>query len=328
MPRLPILPTRPIVASGPRLLRQLLLFLPVVALLLALEAGVRQVPTTFTEKARRFRAGQPRWRTLVLGSSHTYFGLNPDILGAEGFNLAYSSQSLYYDQALLRQALPQLPALRRVIIPISYPSLTATLAADNPESWRAYLYHRYWGIDLPAVRSPFSPFSYSLVALFTPATSWAACWQHWQQGNPELPALHPNGWFEHPDSGAPGPAQVQLTLQRHHLVMHQGNYPATTAQLDSMLALLHQRGISIVLLTTPVHRLYAARIDPAIWRRNQAIIHRLGARYGARYYNYFTDPRFRDSDFWDADHLNGTGARRLSALLRDTLAATPAGPPR
>ena len=35
--------------------------------------------------------------------------------------------------------------------------------------------------------------------------------------------------------------------------------------------------------------------------------------------SFFGDERFSDSDFGDSDHLNGQGAQKLTAFIRDSM---------
>lgn len=302
-----------------RLAGRLLLLSPLALLWLGLEVALRVWPGDFARKHQQFAAGQARWQTLILGSSHTYCGLNPRFLGPDAYNLAYSSQPLYYDYELLRHYLPTLPRLRRVILPLSYPSL-----AGNPaelEYWQktTYLYQRYAQVDYPTLRSPFSVYNYSLVAFYTPTGSLDRLREQWAADGSQGVRQASTGWMR--QAPLPYPlANADLALTRHHAIMRTTTIDPTEAKLDSMATLLRARGIDLVLLTTPVMPAYAAGARPAYLARNQAAAQRLVRRYGARYYDFWRDPRFQPGDFYDADHLNARGAARLSRLLADTLA--------
>ena len=73
--------------------------LAVFFLLVLGEIVVRGIPTPYSYKAAWLREHGAAVNTLVLGSSHTYYGIRPDALGDSVFNLANVSQTPEYDLA-------------------------------------------------------------------------------------------------------------------------------------------------------------------------------------------------------------------------------------
>jgi hypothetical protein len=88
-----------------------------------MEALLFGAPNEYRAKNDALANGGERIRTLVLGSSHTYYGVNPDLMPPGAYNAAFVSQSLRYDSAILATRLDALPKLNTVVIPISYFSL-------------------------------------------------------------------------------------------------------------------------------------------------------------------------------------------------------------
>jgi len=95
-------------------------------------------------------------RTLILGSSNAYDGLNPCAL-PNAFNLANSSQTLEDDYRLLAKYIDSMDSLRTVIVGLGFHSLAAT-----PEANRRMYYTIY--MDLYP-RWPFSRYSFELFNL-------------------------------------------------------------------------------------------------------------------------------------------------------------------
>lgn len=92
----------------------------VIGLLLIGELVVRSINTPYNYKTEWLRKNGEKVNTLVLGSSHTYYGIMPSVLGDSVFNIANISQTPEYDLAILKEFHPLMPNLKRVIIPISY----------------------------------------------------------------------------------------------------------------------------------------------------------------------------------------------------------------
>lgn len=73
-------------------LRLLLTFSALVTLTLAAgECYVRHLPNPARDKHEWMLAHSREVRTLVLGSSHTFYGLDPALLGPHAFSLAQVS---------------------------------------------------------------------------------------------------------------------------------------------------------------------------------------------------------------------------------------------
>ncbi|RMG71008.1 MAG: hypothetical protein D6722_07650, partial [Bacteroidetes bacterium] len=106
-------------------LRAAIFALPVALLFLGLEALQRYLPGDYPAKKAGLEARRGEIETLILGSSHSYMGIAPQALHGEAYNLAFTAQTLYFDQFLLEKYLDSLPRLRRVILPVSYISYGA-----------------------------------------------------------------------------------------------------------------------------------------------------------------------------------------------------------
>ncbi len=120
-------------------LKILLVIGPLVLCLLLFEIGLSRVDNSYTFKKRLLHDQAHSIQVLVLGSSHAYYGINPDYFSLKGFNLANVSQPLRYDYALLERYAPKCPDLKVVIMAISDFSLGFRLA-DSGEYWRDSFY--------------------------------------------------------------------------------------------------------------------------------------------------------------------------------------------
>jgi hypothetical protein len=92
-----------------------------------------------------FEEKKSETEVLILGSSHGLYGILPEDLCGAAFNLAAVNQSLYYDEALLRRCIDQMPSLKLVVLPVSYFTLNHQLDTGL-EKWRTYSYRYVWGI--------------------------------------------------------------------------------------------------------------------------------------------------------------------------------------
>ena len=76
----------------------LIFILPAVIFLGGYEYLYRQVENPYTLKDRVMIANAPAIEVLILGSSHMFYGVNPQYMSVESFNAANISQDYHYDE--------------------------------------------------------------------------------------------------------------------------------------------------------------------------------------------------------------------------------------
>lgn len=112
----------------------------VVALLFfgALEWGAESIPNSYTYKRDYMEQHGAQIKTLILGSSNAYDGLNPSVL-PHAFNLANSSQTLEDDYRLLAKYIDLMDSLQTVIVGLGYHSLGATTEDNRRTYYTIYM---------------------------------------------------------------------------------------------------------------------------------------------------------------------------------------------
>ena len=119
------------------------IFAAIILVILATgEIVVRNLPNSYSYKHRYIKEHGESMSTLILGSSHTYYGIKSDELGDSVFNLANVSQTPDLDLELLRQYIGDLKNLRRVVMPISYFTFVDLRLEETPEWFRCIQYKK------------------------------------------------------------------------------------------------------------------------------------------------------------------------------------------
>ncbi|NQX84806.1 MAG: hypothetical protein HRT67_02600 [Flavobacteriaceae bacterium] len=77
---------------------------------------------------------------LVLGNSHTFFGIQPKYLSEKAINISNKSRKLETDYFILKHHIKKLKALKRVMIPISY----YTLFTNDISEQEKRLYYNFY----------------------------------------------------------------------------------------------------------------------------------------------------------------------------------------
>ena len=122
----------------------------------ALEWIAESIPNSYTYKRDYIEQQGGEIKTLMLGSSNAYDGLNPSVL-PNAFNLANSSQTLEDDYRLLAKYIDSMDSLQTVIVGLGYHSLGATTEDNRRTYYTIYmdLYPRW----------PLSKFSFEVCNL-------------------------------------------------------------------------------------------------------------------------------------------------------------------
>lgn len=297
-----------------KFLRHILLFSAIILIVLAIgELVVRSLPTSYSYKDKWIIENGNKISTLVLGTSHTYYGLRPDEIGDSTFNLANVSQTPEYDLALLEHYLPYMPNLRRLIIPISYFTFRDP-AIEESDEWRLAVRYKT-EMHLP-VHSDLSIYNLEITDFngyrgklknliakersnicdslgFGLGFTLDARDSHWKE----------NG--------------AKRALK--HTLSNPGRFGKVRATQDEIIKLAKRNNPDVVFITTPGCPTYTEALDREQLAEMYRGVQEILQNHDVSYYDFLTDSRFADSDFYDPDHLTDTGAIKLSRILADTL---------
>lgn len=294
-----------------------LFLLPVLLAGAAMELLLSRIPNEYRTKNDALARDGGRIRTLVLGSSHTYFGVDPARLPPGAYNAAFVSQSLRYDSAILATRIDALPELKTVVIPISYFSLFFQL-----ESGQAAALAKNYRLHLGIGPRP-GPIERLQIVQSRLGNSLDRIRQHYLAGGTP-PACSPSGWGIPPTKGAADmAASGRIEADRHIGYVEQGrsrHLSENVRCIEGILRLCRNRNIRVLFATLPATDHYLSRLDSSIWREIRDTLTRVVAdNPNARYVDHSRAPGFDDADYFDADHLDSSGAAKYTALLAESL---------
>ena len=294
--------------------RTFLFALLVVAALAVGEVVVRHIPTSYSHKREWMDAHAREVKTLILGSSHTYYGLSPAEIGDSVFNLANISQTPEYDLALLQKWMPEMTRLKRVIIPVSYFSFRDPKMEEGGD-WRLC---QNYQIDMClGLHSPLSRYNFKI----SDFAGWCGMLRGLvlTQEHNHCDSLgfglgfdidhRARDWKERAprrtiDVALPPDAERSADVARVY---------------GEIIELLAAKEVECVFLTTPVHKLFRENMERKQYGEMVRMRDSIAAQYSLRVIDLFSDTTFTDDDFHDADHLSDLGASRLSERLAQAI---------
>lgn len=290
--------------------KKLFLFLlPLLIFAGGSEYLVRRIPNDYLFKNDYLTRHAQTIELLVLGSSHSYFDVNPVFFSCPAFNAAHVSQSLKYDYFIFEKFKKNFSRLKVVLLPISYFSLFYSLE-DSVEGWRAKNYAVYYGCR-------YHPGLYlrPLIAGLKPLTIWERVEKYFKAQ--PLKTVSDLGFglaFTHVV-----PLDLKITGEEaalRHTMKSLALLDENLGILEKLLKECRDMDVRVVLFTPPAASFYVNALDAHQLDVMEKIISTLERQYSnIRYYNFYGDSRFCVENFRDGDHLNGDGAEKFTRVL-------------
>lgn len=275
-----------------------------------MEFLLRNIPNDYQLKKDYLDHNAQNIEVLILGSSHFYRAINPQFLTLNSFNAAYVSQTVDIDESIFKKYENKLTNLKYLVLDISNLSLFYELRL-GPENWRMKNYNIYY--DLP-ITTTLAQHSELLSMKFDISLKRIFSYYIFKRSEITSSSL---GW------GSFGSLQNkkgliktgEAALQRHNITDF-SYFPAVTQKLDSIIKIASEKNIKVILLTTPLSEFYRDGLSIKMLEKNNAFLENLIKRCETcSYLDWSHDSSFSDNDFFDGDHLNEVGAKKLSLKL-------------
>lgn len=284
------------------------IILPILLFFLVLEVAIRKIPNDYQLKKDYLNENAAEINTLILGSSHTFYGLNPEYFSQKTFNAAYVSQSLDLDYEILRKYDLKLKNLKTVIIPISYFSLFETLETDV-EKWRIKNYVIYYDLEN----------TYQLLDHFESLDNHIALnvkkiIKYYVLNKSYITSSY-LGWGTNFNSKNKKTLNGAFTAKKH-TAKNFNLYDENIKSLQKIVTLCRKNKVKVIFITTPTHASYYHNLNKnQLEKTTKTISKFVKNNSNCEYINMLTSDKFTNEDFYDADHLNEIGAKKLSLFL-------------
>jgi len=296
--------------------QMLVFFMPVVLGYLALEYLVLQLPFNYIVKSDYFYSEKEEIEVLALGSSQLDGAINPKFFDSNTLNLASATQHHNLDFKILKGISPRLPALKFVILELSYSHL------EHPHNskvfWKNSIYLKYFGINTFERNTYFKD---KLLYLARPDFYSKQLVNHYFKKKDEA-ILNKFGFDERVSKGlfynlnyndsiiATKKMEI-YTLADIKLFKHNAEY------LFEMLNYAVENELKVIICITPLYKTYLKGRNPDILRRRDSILKLLSAKYeNVLIFNKENDTlNYTTSDFSNQNHLNPNGAENFSKEL-------------
>ncbi len=290
--------------------------LPLLICAALIEAALRSIPNDYLFKKQYLDSYSSEIETLILGSSHSFYGLNPDYFSSRTFNAGYIAQSLKYDYEILKKYKDIFYEIKTIILPISYFSLYYDLESDH-ESWRVKNYILYYDL-----KSSSKLKNYSEVLSNKGSTNIKRLINYYISGESNISCTASGYGKINNFAETVGLIETgKIAAKRHtkNNIYSKANvkiFNQNILILNSILDLCKERNIKVILFTPPAFHSYIKSLNNEQLNITVKTTKEICSKYNnCIYKNLLNDENFTELDFYDADHLSERGAEKLSRLI-------------
>ena len=289
------------------ILNFLLFSFPIIFLFLLFILLLPTVPNDYSYKNNYLIKNAEKIEVLILGSSHSYYGINPSYFSFNTFNSAHVSQDLKYDLLIFNKFKNHLKNLNFVILPISYFTFFSLLE-ESKENWRIQYYNIYYlnkfvEIDKINIKGSIK----SIIKYYI-----------LHKSNINVNQLGFNSRDMKKQNITKSFEITGKEAALRHTKDNFNNLILNKERLEQLLNHCIYSNIKVILFTPPALDFYTKNLNLHQLEIAEKTLREITKSYkNVSYYNLLNDKRFDKQDFYDADHVNYFGAKKLSNILNE-----------
>lgn len=294
--------------------------IPVFVLAITMEEIARKVPNPYQYKYEWMQEHADSVETLVLGSSHTFYGIRPDYMSSKAFNLANVSQDRIHDEYLLEYWADQYKSLQTIVMPISFSSWFSKGLDKGQENWRCRFYRIY--MDCDAIYPFFSKNNLELSDLGMAKTKIKSYFNNTNDRGCDslgwgtlysISTKNQKAWKD----GSEASAAV-----KRHTAENWDYVNENMKGYEQIASYCKKRNIQMIIVTTPCWSSYYDNLDKKQLAKMYELTYSFCKKFNITYFDYLKDTRFVADDFYDSNHLSDIGAIKFTKILDNDIQQT------
>ncbi len=287
--------------------------IPILAFAIIIELNLRNIPNNYSYKSNYLDSNSRNVQILFLGSSHAYYGINPEFVKSNSFNAAMTSQSLDYDLAILEKYNGKWDNLKVIILPVDYFSMFGMLKTGI-EAWRVKNYNIYYGFN-----SSISFADNTEIFSKRLTDNYKRLIRYKTDNKSDLNCTTLGSGTDYNSHNSQNIVETGKIAAKRHTAKDYRWFDRNSDLLASIVSFAKERNIKIILYTSPAYKTYIENLDKNQLNRTYEVIQKIvNSNANVKYYNFLNDKSFDRTDFYDGDHLNEIGAKKMT-LKMDSL---------
>lgn len=292
-----------------------LFIIPLVTIFTTIEVLFRNVPNDYRYKKEYLDSHAPEIKVIILGSSQTFFSVDPRYLSKKSFNGSHVAQSIKYDHFIFNKYRDNFENLETLVITISYFSFVSMLEENINGRRRIKNYVIYYNSDyykyvpryhLELVNNKLSFLLESIHRYYKKNV-----------GNQSCSTLGFGLGYSNDTQKNLEKSGIRAAIRQTQLDFH--NLSENVRYIKEMIEWCKIKNIRVVLITPPAWHSYTSNLNKTQLEIMEETCSYLQKEYNVEYYSFLFSSKFDKNDYRDASHLNGVGAKKFTNLLNQIL---------
>jgi len=294
-----------------KFIKKIILFLmPIFIFCIIAEILLRGIPNDYKIKAEYLEKNSSEIEVLVLGNSQSFYGIIPELFDLTCYNSAYNGQSLDIDYLILNKHIDKISELKYLIIPISYLSLYYNMFQNK----NGYMlkYNIYSKLDIPN-----GLFYSSEILNNSLSDNLEKLFNYYHLGIYDN-ITSPTGFIKNmPDFPEWKKKELATDIVKGRNKKNKMEcFEYNIKILENIIKLLESKNVKIIFFTPPVPENYYNGVLISQYELMEKTLNQFAELYqNCIYINLFKSDNFGYDDFYDGQHLNSSGAEKLTKKI-------------
>lgn len=287
------------------LVNSVFFILPIVLFVCIAEYALRKIPNDYAFKNHYLKHNASEIETLFLGSSHAYYGINPEHYPGNSFNASHISQSIDLDYRLLDKYSDEFERLEYIVIPIDYLTLFSR-TSTGIEYWRMKNYNIYYNF-----RTSLNPEDYMELFSISLKYNMYRLMDYYYHGKSNISCSALG--YGITDLNQEDLIETGKDAASRHKAKDKKQVKESLEFVAKIIKLATEKSANVLFYTSPAYESYTNNLDSIQYQLTVNSIDSIAGKHdNTFYYNLMFDRQFTKKDFRDADHLNTLGAEKLT----------------
>jgi len=290
--------------------------IPTLIFVVLLEISLRFIPNEFSYKKKYLDKNANQIETLILGSSYTYFGVDPKFFTLKSFNAADVNRPIYFDYLIYDKYKDEFKNLKNIVIPISYSTFNSKLnEAEELSPWGSFNYYIYFGLpNKSSIRNNFEVLSMP----FSSVREKISLYIQKRMDNNTNYGWSTLGWGNYYDSNHK--IDMEKDGFKEKDMFDSISFKLNTIDFFHFAENLKNRDINLCIIIPPFYKTFKVNRDIKCVNETYNVLKEVTVKYNnCFFYDFSSDIDFIEEDFFDSNHLNMNGARKLSVKLNNII---------
>lgn len=293
-----------------------------VIVVVVMEIMLRQIPNPHAFKRGLIESKGKDVKNLIIGSSVSNCGIDPNYMADSTLNLSVSAQWIRYNQKVLEKYIDQMPHLKNVIWGLCYHSLWVDDKEEVDKGDVVY-HHIYWDIYNEEITPPhsLSKILYNSELLSTGSVACKKWMKYYIQHRMTMmcDSSGLDNGFSLENRNSIWKERLLRKVKEHTVRDTEESrkmFRENLLRMHQVAQLCEERGVSLHLVLCPLYEDYYERADKRQVAKLREAVQDVAAHNGGVYvYDYLCDGHFEEDDFFDGNHLTSDGGSKKFAKI-------------